>query len=170
MSPDEAALIWRVSDARTTFLRSDYLCFVDTGSRRRTPGPPPFSAMNTTPGDSRAFWRAATAGRFAINSPRVASNRLIVARETFEASLSALCSSRRMARAARSCSLVSKSATTPRPLKANMTPWGLTNAWGQISPEGSRCHRLEMRAGPKRRGRESPQRYVHWRRKSWSSL
>ena len=26
-----------------TFLRSDYLCFVDTGSRRRTPGPPPFS-------------------------------------------------------------------------------------------------------------------------------
>jgi hypothetical protein len=47
---------------------------------------------------------------------------LIVATETFEASLSALCSSRRMARAARSCSLVNKSATIPRPLKANMTP------------------------------------------------
>ena len=94
-----------------TFPRSDYLRFVDSGSRRRTPGPPPFSAINTTPADSSARWRAAIVGRFAINSPRNPSNRLIVARETFEASLSALCSSRRIARAARSCSLVSKSAT-----------------------------------------------------------
>jgi hypothetical protein len=64
----------------------DYLGLFGRRSRSRTPGPPPFSSMNSTPANSRTSWSAAIVGRFAVNSPGLASSRLIVASETFEAS------------------------------------------------------------------------------------
>jgi len=83
------------------------------GLRRRTPGPPPFSSMNSTPADSSACRSAATVEPCAAIRPGFDSSRLIVGSETDDACDRSRCSHRKRARAARISSLLSKKAGLP---------------------------------------------------------
>ena len=76
------------------------------GFRRRTPGPPPFSAMNSIPAFSRAFRNFTIVPSCAANAPGWVSSRFTLGSDTPEASARSLCSHRSRARAARTCSLV----------------------------------------------------------------
>jgi hypothetical protein len=73
----------------------------------RTPAPPPFSGMNSTPAFSSARTRAWIVRSCAPSSPGWVSSRLILGRDTPDASAKSFCSHRSSILAARTCSLVS---------------------------------------------------------------
>ncbi len=81
--------------------------------RSRTPGPPPFSSMNSIPAPSSAFRSAVAVDACAAIGPAFDSRRLIVDKETEEAAERSYCSQRSSARAARISSLVNSSAGRP---------------------------------------------------------
>jgi len=70
-----------VADAARSVISETYLL---GAFERRTPGPPPFSSMNSTPALSSAWRRASFASVTGI-SPSTTSTRRIVATPTFEA-------------------------------------------------------------------------------------
>ena len=72
----------------------------------RTPGPPPFSGMNSMPAVSRAVTIAFAVRRCPPRTPACASSRLMVGSETRDASARASWLQRRRPRAARTCSVV----------------------------------------------------------------
>ncbi len=78
----------------------------------RTPGPPPFSEMNSIPAASNDPLMAAIVEVYAPRLPGFVSRRLIVGSETFEASAKSDCSQRNKALAARTCSLVRRKVDT----------------------------------------------------------
>ena len=82
-----------------------YFCLEVSRPRRRTPGPPPFSSMNSTPAASSARRRAASLGSVTGISPSTTSTRRIVATPTFEALARSRALQRSSARAARNCAL-----------------------------------------------------------------
>src|SRR5258708_6856378 len=82
---------------------SHRLCFV--GFRSRTPGPPPFSSMNSTPADSKAALSAASFAAVTGISPSIVSTRRIVATPTLEALAKSRALHLSKARAARSWAL-----------------------------------------------------------------
>ena len=69
--------------------------------RRRTPGPPPFSSMNSTPAFSSACRKAASLADVTGISPSTTSTRRMVATPTFEAAARSSALHRSKARAAR---------------------------------------------------------------------
>ena len=71
-----------------------------------TPGPPPFSGMNSTPAFSRALAIAPIVFSCADNSPGCVSSRLMLGKDTPDASAKSFCSHRSNILAARTCSLV----------------------------------------------------------------
>jgi hypothetical protein len=73
----------------------------------RTPAPPPFSGINSTPAFWRAFSIATIVRSCAANSPGCVSSRFTLGRDTPEASAKSFCSHRKSILAARTCSLVS---------------------------------------------------------------
>ena len=73
----------------------------------RSPAPPPFSGMNTTPAFSSARAIAWMVRSCAPSSPGWVSSRLILGRDTPDASAKSFCSHRSSILAARTCSLVS---------------------------------------------------------------
>ena len=84
-------------------------CHLERRSRfaSRTPAPPPFSGIISTPAFSRACAIASIVRPCAANSPRRVSSRLMLGRDTPDASAKSFCSHRSSIRAARTCSLVS---------------------------------------------------------------
>jgi hypothetical protein len=105
--------------------------------RSRTPGPPPFSSMNSTPATSRAFFRAATVDRCAAMTPAFDSRRFIVGSDTDEATARSRCSQRTRARAALINSLLSTSAADAKQVEEGFEARlaGLTAA--AMSPVGT---------------------------------
>jgi len=81
--------------------------------RNLTPGPPPFSSMNSTPADSNALLRPATVDIWAAIIPGFDSRRFIVGSDTDEAFAKSRCSQRNRARAARINSLLRRSSAFP---------------------------------------------------------
>ena len=96
------------------------------GWRRRTPGPPPFSAMNSTPAFSRAFRNFTIVRSCAASAPGWVSSRFTLGSEIPEASARSRCSHRRRDRAARTCSLV----------RLNLIPQVLTSARRSFNTSG----------------------------------
>ena len=72
-------------------------------SRRRTPGPPPFSSMNSTPADSSARRIFLPVSFRPPNGPSWASRRFIVGTDTFATAASRSWDQASSARAAFSC-------------------------------------------------------------------
>jgi hypothetical protein len=74
--------------------------------RRRTPAPPPFSGMNSTPAFSSALWTANLTSSDTLGPSRSSlSSRLIVGRDRPAASASWVCDQPSRPRAARICSI-----------------------------------------------------------------
>jgi len=67
-------------------LPAHFRCFPCGGLRRRTPGPPPFSSMNSTPAVSNARRRAASLASVTGISPSTTSTRRIVATPSAQSS------------------------------------------------------------------------------------
>jgi hypothetical protein len=76
------------------------------GLRRRTPGPPPFPSMNSTPAASKARRMAKSFGAVIEVSASASSARRIVATPTADSRARSAARHRRKARAARICPLV----------------------------------------------------------------
>src|SRR5262249_49195762 len=100
---------WR----RLASSRTQAQAFLRYPQRNLTPGPPPFSSMNSTPADSSAFRRAARVEPCATRGPGLDSNRLMVGSDTEDAFARSRCSHRNRARAARINSLLSERAAFP---------------------------------------------------------
>lgn len=94
---------------RTSSIRREIRCHLERRCRfaSRTPAPPPFSGIISTPAFSRACAIASIVRPCAANSPRRVSSRLMLGRDTPDASAKSFCSHRSSIRAARTCSLVS---------------------------------------------------------------
>jgi len=117
MGDDQAALLrlWREKRGEAVRARLkpasitiDYFPrFAFTGARSRTPGPPPFWSMNTTPATSSAFRKAASFAGVTGISPSMTSTLRIVATPTFEWVARSIALHRSKARAARICALES---------------------------------------------------------------
>ena len=113
---------WTVSSFRPFIMRLLYFGRTGRfGCRRRTPGPPPFSAMNSTPAFSKAFRNPTIVRSCAANAPGWVSSRFTLGSDTPEALARSRCSHRSSALAARTCSLVMD----------NLIPQVLT--WSQLS-------------------------------------
>jgi hypothetical protein len=84
----------------------NYSRFAEIGLRSRTPGPPPFSSMNSMPADSNARFRAKMVGSWAAKNPGCASRRLMVGSDTDDLAAKSFCSHRNSALAALMSSLV----------------------------------------------------------------
>jgi hypothetical protein len=109
MGQDEKALIrlWQEKrgevgpdDPRIT--TCDHLFFA---LRNRTPAPPPFSSINSTPADSIAFCNLPRASSETCG-PKPPSRRLMVGTDRSALKASSVCDNPKSARAARSCSFV----------------------------------------------------------------
>jgi hypothetical protein len=94
----------RYSDA-ITFSSFYFGAFFLSALRRRTPGPPPFSSINSTPAASSATLSAARFAAVTGISPSIVSTRRIVATPTFEALAKSTALHLKRARAARSWAL-----------------------------------------------------------------
>jgi hypothetical protein len=101
MGSDEAALVclWRENrgEAKPPYLRGPDRC----GFRRRTPGPPPFPSMNSTPAASKARRTAKSFGAVIEVSVSLSSARRMVATPTADSRARSSARHRRKARAAR---------------------------------------------------------------------
>ena len=97
-----------VCPCRTSSIRREIRCHLERRCRfaSRTPAPPPFSGIISTPAFSRACAIASIVRPCAANSPRRVSSRLMLGRDTPDASAKSFCSHRSSIRAARTCSLV----------------------------------------------------------------